>query len=72
MKKHVIQIRLDDSEYNFLKRCAVHTGKSMSQTLLYMADFYQRMEEEHTPAQEGTTIIQGVEFSHKPFDDYDY
>jgi hypothetical protein len=65
--KHVIQVYLSDDEYEFLKRGSQLLNKSLAQTLLYMADFKQRMIEE---ADENAPIkIKGLEIPPNPFED---
>ena len=68
-KKHVVQLYLNDKEYEFLKRTANHLNKSLAQTMIYFADFHQRMLEEEQEI--NRVIIKGMEISDHPFDDYD-
>lgn len=72
MKVHVLQIRLNPKEYAFLKRCANTLGKNMSQTMLYLADFHLRMDEENQPPKEDGVTIKGIPFSEQPFEDYEF
>lgn len=68
-KKHVIQIYLNEDEYKFLKEGSKILNKSMAQTLLHFADFYNRMEE----AKHETDVvkIKGLEIPPDPFEDYE-
>jgi len=68
-KKHVVQLYLNDKEYEFLKRASEQLNKSLAQTMLYFADFHQRMLEEENETRR--IIIKGMEISNSPFEDCD-
>jgi hypothetical protein len=69
-KKHVIQLYLDDDEYEFLLRASKVLRRTYAQTIMYFADFKQRMiEEAEETAESGKVIIKGMEIPDNPFDD---
>jgi hypothetical protein len=69
-KKHVIQIYLDDNEYEFLIRASKVLRRTYAQTIMYFADFKQRMiEEAEEDVMSSKVIIKGMEMPDNPFDD---
>lgn len=55
-KPYVLNVYLTQSEYDFLKVCSNKIGKTMAQTLLYLADFKTRRLE-YTQPEEPEEII---------------
>lgn len=55
-KPHVLSVYLTQDEYDFLKICSAKIGKTMAQTLLYLADFKTRRLE-YTVPEEPEEII---------------
>lgn len=69
-KKRVIQIYLDDEEYEYLQQRALQEHRSMAQTLLHMADFQQSRKQQAVENKELPVKLKGINFSDTPLEDY--
>jgi len=69
-KKRVIQIYLDDEEYEYLQQRAMQEHRSMAQTLLHMADFQRSRKQQAVENKELPVKLKGINFSDTPLEDY--
>lgn len=68
----MLQIYLDDKEYEFLIRASKILNRTLAQTMLYFSDFKQRMLEEKEESLASTkVVIKGMEIPDNPFEDFD-
>lgn len=69
--KHVVHLYLEPKEFEFLQVCAKKLKLSYAQTILYLADFDNRIEEYNRPLPpDKVARVQGIDFTNAPLDEY--